>query len=291
MAKQRILEKKVLGEIVEANRKYNLIRPGDEILVAVSGGKDSLLLAYLLEKLRRRVPFVFGVSAVTLDMNFSLEQKKQLTSWMNKQQIQYSIESNNILSTIQNVVPSDKIPCSACARFRRGILYNYAYDRKMVLAFGHHADDAIETLLMNIFFSGKIQALPPVLLSNDKRNRLIRPLILVRESSIVELGSKLELPVVSGCDCPGTEFLEQGTRKKMKNILAEIEKFGVDAGNHFIRSMQNIKVSNMMDSNYFDYSNLNASWELQKKRGRLWKGEIEGDKCSSNSLNPNELDC
>jgi tRNA 2-thiocytidine biosynthesis protein TtcA len=284
MAKQRIIEKKVLGEIVEANRNYNLIRPGDEILIAVSGGKDSLVLAYLLEKLRRRVPFVFGVSAVTLDMNFSSKQKKQLSSWMEKQQIQYSIQSNNILTTVENVVPPDKIPCSACARFRRGVLYNHAFEQKKVLALGHHADDAIETLLMNIFFSGKIQALPPVLISNDKRNRLIRPLIMVRECSIVELQKTLEIPVVSDCDCPGTEFLKQGARKKMKNILAEIEKFADDTGNHFINSMQNIKISNMMDSNYFDYSSLNASWEQEKKQGPLWKGDLEGDDCSSTSF-------
>lgn len=267
------LEKRILRKIGNLNREYNLIRPGDNIVLGVSGGKDSLGLAVLLQKLMERAPFRFRFKSVTLDTGLTDDAKSKLQDFMGQFNIDYEILPTNIRETVQAVVEPDKQPCSACSRFRRGILYDYAFNCKSVLALAHHGDDAAETLLMNIFFTGKVQTMPPVLVSDDKRNRLIRPMIYVREIEIAEYTKLLGAPVVTGCNCPGIEFLASGQRLAMKNLISGIENKFPDTGNHLIKSLSNIKPSNMMDQQIWDFQSLKASWELDNP-DIVWKETV-----------------
>ncbi|MBN2723354.1 MAG: tRNA 2-thiocytidine(32) synthetase TtcA [Deltaproteobacteria bacterium] len=267
------LEKRILRKIGNLNREYNLIRPGDNVVLGVSGGKDSLALSVLLQKLKERAPFVFNFSALTLDTGLSSDSKDALKKFMSSYNIDFRIQETNIRSTVESVVPEGKQPCSACSRFRRGILYDYAWENRAVLALGHHGDDAVETLLMNIFFTGKIQSMPPVLVSDDKRNRLIRPMLYVREFELAEYASAIDAPVVSGCNCPGVDFLESGQRAFMKKLVSDFELSYPDTANHLIKSLSNIKSSNMMDQGLWDFSGLTASWESENPK-IIWKETV-----------------
>ena len=270
------IEKRLLRRIGWINREYNLIRPGDLIIVGVSGGKDSLSLILLLEKLRRRAPFIFNITGVTLDIGISRKEISEIKRWMEQKGISWEFIPTNIIDTINNVVPDKKSPCSACARFRRGILYNLAYEKKAVLALGHHADDAMETLLMNIFFSGKLQSMPPVLVSDDKRNRLIRPMLYCREGDLAEYAININAPVVGSCSCPGAKWVASSQRARMKEMISNIEKSHPDSGKHIIAAMANIKPSNLMDLQFWPFDKLNSAFENENiSSNDFWKEKVE----------------
>ncbi|MBU1534331.1 tRNA 2-thiocytidine(32) synthetase TtcA [Myxococcota bacterium] len=270
------LEKKLLQKVGWLNRRYNLIRPGDKILLGVSGGKDSLTLALLLHRLRARVPFDFTLDTITLDQGIPPEDVRRIESWMVARGIPWRLMPTNIQETCEAVVPEGKSPCSACARFRRGILYDVAHQEQAVLALGHHADDAVETLLMNIFFTGKLQSMPPVLLADDGRNRLIRPMLYLRERDIAQYAELCEAPIVGPCSCPGARWISSSQRKKMKDLVRLMEGEFPETGQHLLSATGNIKVSNLMDHNLFDFSSLRCSWEKELSPELPWK---EGVSC------------
>jgi tRNA 2-thiocytidine biosynthesis protein TtcA len=277
------LEKLLLRQIGVLNREYKLIRPGDKILIAVSGGKDSLVLAKLFQIMRKKAPFVLDFEAVTIDMGLPEFEKERLSTWMENQKIKYEIIDNDIMETVAKVVPKGKLPCTACARFRRGVLYNLSFERKAILALGHHSDDTMETLLMNIFYSGKIQAMPPVLVSDDKRNRLIRPLLYCRETHIQEYAELIDAPVLKGCYCSVNATQFNSKRDKMKELIKTMEKDYPELGSHLLNSLSNIRKSNLMDKNLWNFEELNANWE--NKNNIIWKKDINNKENVENDKN------
>jgi len=255
------LEKHLLRGIGQLNRAYGLIRPGDHLLLGVSGGKDSLACASLLRRLQQRAPFEFTLEAVTLDTGIPAEVAGRLGDYMARLEIPYELRANNINETIGRVVRDPRQICTACARFRRGILYDLAHERRAVLVLGHHADDAMETLLMNVFFTGKLQSMPPVLVSDDRRNRLIRPMITCRESQIRRYSELVGAPVtrcwcLAGCD------LSDGQRARTKRLIAAMEAEHPDTGRHLLAATANVKPSNLMDPALWDFPGLRADWEV-----------------------------
>lgn len=275
------LEKHLLRAMGQLNREYALIRPGDRLLLGVSGGKDSLALAALLRRLQQRAPFVFHLEAVTLDTGIPAEVGDRLHAYLARLDIPYEIRATNINETIARVVTDSRQVCTACARFRRGILYDLAHERRAVLALGHHADDAMETLLMNVFFTGKVQSMPPVLVSDDRRNRLIRPMLTCRESQLRRYSALIEAPVtrcwcVAGCD------LSNGQRARTKRLIAAMEAEYPDTGRHLLTATANVKPSNLMDPALWDFRGLRADWELDqpgaiKPEVRARWGAVPGD--------------
>ena len=255
------LEKHLLRAMGQLNREYHLIRPGDRLLLGVSGGKDSLACASLLRRLQQRAPFVFHVEAVTLDTGIPADVGDRLRAYMAALQIPYELRATNINETIERVVTDPRQVCTACARFRRGILYDLAYEKRAILVLGHHADDAMETLLMNVFFTGKLQSMPPVLVSDDRRNRLIRPMLTCRESAIRRYSALIEAPVtrcwcLAGCD------LADRQRARTKRFIAALEAEYPDTGRHILAASANVKPSNLMDPRIWDFPGLRASWEV-----------------------------
>ena len=268
------LEKKLLQKVGWLNRRYNFIRPGDKILLGVSGGKDSLSLALLLHSLKARAPFDFSVTTITLDQGLGRQDVERIEEWMALHQIPWRLKATNIQETCEAVVPEGKSPCSACARFRRGILYDTAHEENAVLALGHHADDAVETLLMNIFFTGKLQSMPPVLLADDGRNRLIRPMLYLRERDIAQYATLTKAPIVGPCSCPGVQWISSGQRRKMKDLVRQMENDFPETGQHLLSATGNVKVSNLMDHDLFDFSSLRCSWEPEIFQGSPWKNGV-----------------
>ncbi|MBU1511927.1 tRNA 2-thiocytidine(32) synthetase TtcA [Myxococcota bacterium] len=256
------LEKHLLRHIGQLNREYNLIRPGDRLLIGISGGKDSLSCAALLRALQKRAPFVFHLEGVTLDTGIPADVGERLHAYMDSLEIPYEIRATNINSTIEKVVTDPKQICTACARFRRGILYDLAFEKRALLVLGHHADDSMETLLMNVFFTGKLQAMPPVLVSDDRRNRLIRPMITCREAAIRRYAELIVAPVtrcwcLAGCD------LSNGQRARTKRLIAAMEAEYPDTGRHLLAATANCKPSNLMDAALWDFAHLRADWEVE----------------------------
>ncbi len=255
------LEKHLLRNIGRLNREYALIRPGDRLLIGISGGKDSLSTAALLRQLQKRAPFVFHLEGVTLDTGLPEPERNRLQAFMDGLDIPYLVQENNINETIAKVVKDPRQICTACARFRRGILYDLAHERKAVLVLGHHADDAMETLLMNCFFNGKLQGMPPSLVSDDRRNRLIRPLLYCREQSIREYAQLIAAPVTR-CFCAVSCDLSDRQRARTKALIREFESRYPDTGRHLLSAMANVKPSNLMDAGLWNFSDLSADWEI-----------------------------
>ncbi len=282
------LEKRLLRRMGWLNRRYNLIRPGDHLVMGISGGKDSLVMALLLQRLAERAPFRFTLEGITLNQGLRSEELERISHWMAGHRIPYTIQETNIAETVAAVVPEGKSPCSACARFRRGILYDMVHQRRGVLALGHHGDDAAETLLLNIFFTGKLQAMPPVLISDDQRNRVVRPMLYLRERDIATYAANKAAPVVGNCSCPGATWVASSQRQRMKELIRSLEERYPETCAHILGASANVKPSNLMDDALFNFVGLTSRGEPHKgerSSASLWKkSAIPGH---SQSLYPN----
>jgi tRNA 2-thiocytidine biosynthesis protein TtcA len=248
------LESKLRRLAGKAIADYNMIQEGDRVMVCVSGGKDSYTLLDLLLNLQRRAPVTFELVAVNLDQKHPNFPEKVLPAYLEELGVAYSVVEEDTYSVVKRVVPEGKTMCGLCSRLRRGVLYRVADDFGATkIALGHHRDDLIETLFLNMFFGGRLKAMAPKLLSDDKRHVVIRPLAYCPEVEISRYAELRDFPIIP-CDLCGSQ--ENSQRKKIKAMLAGWEREDPGRSGRLFRSLQNVSPSHLADPELYDFATL-----------------------------------
>ena len=254
------LEKKLCRLVGQAIGDFGMIEDGDKVMVCVSGGKDSYAMLDILMKLRERAPIDFEIVAVNLDQKQPNFPAETLPSYLKSLGIQFHIEEQDTYSIVKRVIPEGKTTCGLCSRLRRGILYRVADELGATkIALGHHRDDVLETLMLNMFYAGKLKGMPPKLRSDDGKHIVIRPLAYVPEKLLERYAQDMNFPIIP-CDLCGSQPNLQ--RQVMKEMLRDWEKKYPGRVENLFRSMHHIVPSHLMDGEAFDFQNLEISTEL-----------------------------
>ena len=254
------LEKKLCRLVGQAIGDFGMIEDGDKVMVCVSGGKDSYAMLDILLKLRERAPIHFEIIAVNLDQKQPNFPAEILPNYLKSLGVQYHIEEQDTYSIVKRVIPEGKTTCGLCSRLRRGILYRVADELGATkIALGHHRDDILETLMLNMFYAGKLKGMPPKLRSDDGKHIVIRPLAYVPEKLLERYALDMNFPIIP-CDLCGSQPNLQ--RQVMKEMLREWEKKHPGRVENVFRSMHHIVPSHLMDGEAFDFKNLEISTEL-----------------------------
>jgi tRNA 2-thiocytidine biosynthesis protein TtcA len=254
------LEKKLCRLVGQAIGDFGMIEEGDKVMVCVSGGKDSYAMLDILMKLRERAPINFEIVAVNLDQKQPNFPAEILPNYLKGLGIQFHIEEQDTYSIVKRVIPEGKTTCGLCSRLRRGILYRVADELGATkIALGHHRDDILETLMLNMFYAGKLKGMPPKLRSDDGKHIVIRPLAYVPEKLLERYAGDMNFPIIP-CDLCGSQPNLQ--RQVMKEMLHDWEKKYPGRVENLFRSMHQIVPSHLMDSEAFDFQNLEISTEL-----------------------------
>ena len=254
------LEKKLCRLVGQAIGDFGMIEDGDKVMVCVSGGKDSYAMLDILMKLRERAPIHFDIVAVNLDQKQPNFPAEILPSYLKSLGVQFHIEEQDTYSIVKRVIPEGKTTCGLCSRLRRGILYRVADELGATkIALGHHRDDILETLMLNMFYAGKLKGMPPKLRSDDGKHIVIRPLAYVPEKLLERYAQDMNFPIIS-CDLCGSQPNLQ--RQVMKEMLRDWEKKYPGRVENLFRSMHHIVPSHLMDGEAFDFQNLEISTEL-----------------------------
>jgi tRNA 2-thiocytidine biosynthesis protein TtcA len=235
-----LLFRRITRLVGRAIGDFGLIEDGDRVLVALSGGKDSWTLLYALRELQRKAPISYEVAAITIHPGPSRFDTSPLEERLDRDGIPYRVVAGNITQVVNENLTEGTNPCSFCSRLRRGILYGFAAREGWnKIALGHHLDDFIETLLMNLFFSASIKGMSPNLLSDDGRNRVIRPLVYVKEFMTGDFARASGFPILH-CFC-SYEGMSGTRRQWVKSLLTEIEKDAPDVKSNLLASMGRVR--------------------------------------------------
>ncbi len=246
------LQDRLRRKISQALNDYDMLQDNDKVMVACSGGKDSSLLLYLLNEIKKRAPISFSIEPVILDQKQPGFLVDQFRDWVSSLGLELKILEEDTYSIVKEKVPEGKTYCSLCSRLRRGILYNYAHANGFTkIALGHHADDLIETALLNQVYAGKLASMPPKLLSDDKRNIVIRPLCYIYERDIVNAVEDLAPPIIPCNLCGSQENLQ---RKKIKKLLNELTLDNPNVKPSLLNALSNVRSSQLLDRNLVDFS-------------------------------------
>jgi len=254
------LEKKLCRLVGQAIGDFGMIEDGDKVMVCVSGGKDSYAMLDILMKLRERAPINFEIIAVNLDQKQPNFPAEILPNYLKSLDIPFHIEEQDTYSIVKRVIPEGKTTCGLCSRLRRGILYRVADELGATkIALGHHRDDILETLMLNMFYAGKLKGMPPKLRSDDGKHIVIRPLAYVPEKLLERYAGDMNFPIIP-CDLCGSQPNLQ--RQVMKEMLRDWEKKHPGRVENLFRAMHHIVPSHLMDTEAFDFQNLEISTEL-----------------------------
>ena len=239
------LETKLLSQMAKASKEHQLLEPGDRVMVCMSGGKDSYVMLHLLRKIQKRVPFKLDLVAVNLDQGHPGFPGHLLSDWLEAEGYEYKMLSQDTYSIVLDKVPEGKTYCSLCSRLRRGILYNAAVDLGCTkLALGHHRDDMVETLMLNLLYSGQLKTMPPRLRSQDGRNTVIRPMAYCAEVDVAAYAQEVGFPIIP-CDLCGSQDTLQ--RQQIKRMLAGLEEANPKIKGNMMAAMQNVSPSHLLD--------------------------------------------
>ena len=239
------LETRVAKKVTRAITEHNLIEDGDRIMIGLSGGKDSWALIQILDVLRKRAPIDFSIVAVNIDSGYDGYEHHKLTEACAARGWELHVEHTSIGETIEEILDTSETPCSLCARLRRGALYRLAEKVGATkIALGHHADDFIETLLLNVFFQGSIKAMPARLVSDNGRHVVIRPLAYVLESEARAYEKEAGLPII-GCCCPACGDLSL-QRQRMKRLIAQLEVEHPEIKSSILRALGNVNTRHLL---------------------------------------------
>ena len=246
--------KNLRRDVGHAISDFSMIEDGDLVMVCVSGGKDSYALLDILSALKKHAPIEFEIHAVNLDQKQPGFPANVLPNYLKGLGLKYTVLEKDTYSIVKDKVPIGKTYCSLCSRLRRGILYNYAEEIGAdKIALGHHRDDIIETLFLNMFYGGKLKAMPPKLLSDDKRNVVIRPLAYCKESELQKFSELMQFPIIP-CDLCGSQDNLQ--RQVIKQMLRQWDKEFPGRVESIFRSICNVSASQLADSSLFPFSEL-----------------------------------
>jgi len=241
------LESRLARKTTKAIVDYQMIEDGDRVMVGLSGGKDSWALLQLLDVLRQRAPVRFSIVAVNVDSGYKEYQHDVIARTCEARGWELHIEHTGIGELIEDILDADQTPCSLCARFRRGVLYRVAKEVGATkIALGHHADDFIETLLLNLFFAGALKAMPARLVSDDGQHVVIRPLVYVGEEEARAYAKQSDLPIV-GCCCPACGDLGL-QRQRAKRLLVQLETEHPGVKQSMLKALANVAPRHLLDT-------------------------------------------
>lgn len=256
------LDKKLCRLVGQAITDFGMIADGDKVMICLSGGKDSYTMLDILLKLRERAPISFDLVAVNLDQKQPNFPEEILPNYLRKLNIPFHIEEQDTYSIVKRVIPEGKTTCGLCSRLRRGILYRVADELgASKIALGHHRDDILETLLLNMFYAGKLKAMPPKLRSDDGKHIVIRPLAYVPEKLIQRYADSMQFPIIP-CDLCGSQPNLQ--RAAMKKMLQGWERAFPGRVENLFRSLHHIVPSHLMDQTLFDFQGLTLNSDLTR---------------------------
>lgn len=261
LEKQRVdankLEKRLCRLVGQAIADFNMIGAGDRVMVCLSGGKDSYGLLDVLLKLRARAPIAFDLVAVNLDQKHPGYPAHVLPDYLKSLGIEYFIAEQDTYSVVKRLIPEGKTMCSLCSRLRRGVLYRLAGELGATrIALGHHRDDILETFFLNLFFGGKLKAMPPKLGSDDGKHVVIRPLAYVKEKDLARYAELRSFPIIP-CDLCGSQ--DQLQRKQVKQLLRQWEKEFPGRIETIFNSLQRVTPSHLLDRKLFDFPAVSAA--------------------------------
>jgi tRNA 2-thiocytidine biosynthesis protein TtcA len=240
------LETRIAKKTTKAIVDFDLIEDGDRVMVGLSGGKDSWALIQILDVLRQRAPVRFSIVAVNVDSGYEGYQHQQIAAACAARGWEFHHEATSIGAVIDDKLAADATPCSLCARLRRGVLYRWATKVGATkIALGHHLDDFIETLLLNLFFAGALKAMPARLVSDNKAHVVIRPLVYVTEAEARAYARENELPVI-GCCCPACGDLSL-QRQRVKRLVMELEREHPTVKASMLKALTNVMPRHLLD--------------------------------------------
>ncbi|HLS98905.1 MAG: tRNA 2-thiocytidine(32) synthetase TtcA [Porticoccaceae bacterium] len=248
------LQKRLRREVGKAIADYNMIEAGDKVMVCLSGGKDSYGMLDILMSLQKTAPIEFELVAVNLDQKQPGFPEDVLPRYLTELGVPFHILEKDTYSIVTDIIPENRTYCSLCSRLRRGTLYGFAEEIGATkIALGHHRDDIMETLFLNLFHGGSLKAMPPKLLSDDKRNIVIRPLAYCTEEDLEEYAEQKGFPIIPCNLCGSQENLQ---RKVIKDMLRSWERQHPGRVESIFRAIGNVAPSQLMDTRLFDFQNL-----------------------------------
>ena len=242
------LESRLLSHLMTANKRYALVEPGDHVMVCLSGGKDSWVMLHLLRLMQQKVPFAFTMVAVNLDQGHPGFPQQSIVDYLEREKYDYKMLAVDTYKVVLEKVPEGKTYCSLCSRLRRGILYNAAQELGCTkMALGHHRDDVAQTLLLNLFYAGKLAAMPPKLRSDDGRNVVIRPLLLAAEEEIAQYAIEQGFPIIPCNLCGSQENLH---RARMKQLVNRLHAENPKVKGNIIAALGNVQLTHLLDGRF-----------------------------------------
>lgn len=248
------IEKKLFHYFCKAAHDYRMIQKGDRVMACLSGGKDSYTLVKMLLMLRTKMRYGFELFVYTLDQSQPGWDDTAMRDWLRDHQVDFEIETRNTYAVVKEKIPENKTYCSLCSRLRRGNIYRYAEEHGFnKVALGHHRDDLIQTLLMSMCYSGQIRSMPPKLLTDSKKQIVIRPLAYCQEKDILAYAKEQSYPIIPCTLCGSQDNLK---RQKIKQLLQNLTDDNPKVPSNLLHALQSVQPSQLMDHAYWDFRTL-----------------------------------